>query len=134
MADSSCAFAHSLGSSAVATDILAHDWARSQFGPLDGWPRWQKAALAMVLRSPTPMAMLCGTDGLLLYNDGYRAIVGERHPAVLGASVRVAWPEAADFTAAVIEQVLGGAALRFRDQHFRLARGTAGDERWFDLD
>jgi len=134
MADSSSAFAHTLGSSAVAADILAHDWARSALGPLDGWPRWRKAALAMVLRSPTPMALLCGVDGLLLYNDGYRAVVGDRHPAVLGASVRAAWPEAAAFNDAVIEQVRAGAALSYRDQHFRIARGAAIEERWFDLD
>ncbi len=134
MAHSSGAFAHTLGSSPVAADILAHDWARSAFGPLDTWPRWQQAALAMVMRSPTPMALLCGADGLLLYNDGYRAIVGERHPAVLGLGVCAAWPEAASFNGAVVEQVLGGAALSFRDEHFRIERGAGMEERWFDLD
>ena len=134
MAHSGGAFAHTLGSSPVAADILAHDWAHSAFGPLEEWPRWRKAALAMVLRCPTPMALLCGADGLLLYNDGYRAIVGARHPAVLGLGVRAAWPEAALFNGAVLEQVLGGAALTFRDQHFRIDRDGAVDERWFDLD
>lgn len=134
MADSSGAFAHTLGTSAVAADILAHDWAASAFGPLEGWPRWRKSALAMVLRSPTPMALLCGADGLLLYNDAYRVIVGDRHPAVLGLPANAAWPEAALFNEAVIEQVLAGAALSFRDQHFRIARGAALEERWFNLD
>ncbi|WP_332875741.1 PAS domain-containing protein [Massilia sp. S19_KUP03_FR1] len=134
MADFSGAFAHTLGSSAVAAEILAHDWARSAFGPLEVWPRWQKAALAMVMRSPTPMALLFGADGLLLYNDGYRVVLGDRHPAVLGSSVRAAWPEAASFNDDVVKQVLGGASLCYRDQPFRIARGGAIDERWFDLD
>jgi len=118
----------------MAGDILAHDWGRSAFGPLDGWPRWLTSALAMVLRSPTPMALLCGADGLLLYNDGYRVVICDRHERVLGTSVRTAWPEAAGFNGAVIDQVLAGASLSYRDMPFMLARGGTLEERRFDLD
>jgi PAS domain S-box-containing protein len=118
----------------MAADILAHDWAHSAFGPMEAWPRWLTAALAMVLRCPAPMALLCGADGALLYNDGYRRIVGARHPAALGAGVRDAWPEAAAFNGNVVEQVLGGASLSYRDQRFLLEQDGAPVERWFDLD
>ena len=134
MAYSSGAFAHTLGSGAVAADILAHDWAASAVGALDEWPRWLKAALAMVLRCPTPMALLVGPDGVMLYNDGYRAMIGARHRAVLGAGVRTAWPEAAAFNDAVLARVLAGEALSYRDQRFTLQTGGASEERWFDLD
>ena len=134
MAHSSGAFAHTLGSSAVAADILAHDWARSAFGPMEEWPRWLKAALAMVLRCPTPMALLCGHEGLMFYNDGYRVIVGDRHPAVLGASVRTAWPEAAAFNGMVVDRVMAGEALSFRDQLFLLRHAGVPEQRWFHLD
>jgi PAS domain S-box-containing protein len=134
MAHSSGAFAHTLGSSAVAADILAHDWARTALGPLGGWPQWLKSALAMVLRCPAPMALLCGTEGLLLYNDGYRVVIGERHPDALGMGVRDVWPEAAGFNATVVEQALAGASLSYRDQHFVLATGGARLDRWFNLD
>ncbi|MDQ2823803.1 MAG: PAS domain-containing protein [Pseudomonadota bacterium] len=80
------------------------------------------------------MALLCGPDGLLLYNDGYRVIVGERHPQVLGISTAAAWPEAADFNGAVIRQVLDGASLSWRDRHFTLGSNGASQDRWFNLD
>ena len=134
MAHSSNAFVHTLGSSATAADILAHDWAGTALGPLDGWPRWRKAAVATVLRSPTPMALLCGADGLLLYNDGYRVVIGPRHRQVLGTSVTSAWPEAAAFNGAMLEQVLDGKSLSYRDMPFMLARGGVLEERRFDLD
>jgi PAS domain S-box-containing protein len=134
MASSIDAFAHTLGSSAVAADILAHDWAGSAFGPLGDWPRWLKSALALVLRSPTPMALLCGPDGRLLYNDGYRVVVGAMHPAVLGASVHAAWPEAAAFNGDVIARVLAGESLSYRDRRFMLGAPCALAERWFNLD
>ena len=133
MAHSGGAFAHTLGSSAMAADILAHDWT-SSFGPVDVWPRWLKAAAAMVLRCPAPMALLCGADGVLLYNDGYRTIVGPRHPAVLGVGVCAAWPEAAEFNRGVLRQVLAGASLSYREQPFLLDTDGASEERWFDLD
>ena len=118
----------------MAADILAHDWARTALGPVDAWPQPLKTALAMVLRCPAPMALLCGPDGVLLYNDGYRAIVGPRHPAVLGAGVRAAWPEAAEFNGAMVRQVLAGAALHYRDQPFVIDVDGVAVERWFDLD
>ena len=101
---------------------------------MEEWPRWLKSALAMVLRCPAPMALLCGHEGLMFYNDGYRAIVGDRHPAALGTGVRLVWPEAAQFNGAVVEQVMAGAALSYRDQRFVLGRDDASQERWFDLD
>ena len=134
MAYSSDALAHTFGNSAVAADILAHDWAGSAFGPLATWPRWLTSALAMVLRSSTPMTLLCGPEGRLLYNDGYRVVLGAMHPAVLGASVHAAWPEAAAFNGEVIARVLAGESLSYRDQRFVLGPPGASVERWFDLD
>ena len=134
MAYSSDALAHTFGNSAVAADILAHDWAGSAFGPLATWPRWLASALAMVLRSPTPMTLLCGPEGRLLYNDGYRVVVGAMHPQVLGASVHAAWPEVAAFNSDVLARVLAGESLSYRDQRFMLGPPGARAERWFDLD
>jgi PAS domain S-box-containing protein len=134
MVHSRGAFAHTLGSSAVAADILAHDWSRTALGPAAGWPQSLKSALAMVLRCPAPMALLCGADGRLLYNDAYRVVIGASHPAALGAAARDVWPEAADFNGAVLAQVLAGASLSYRDQHFRLGTSGAQEDRWFNLD
>lgn len=134
MAHSSGAFAHTLGSSAVAADILAHDWAHTALGPLDDWPRWLKTAVAMVLRCPAPMTLLCGEAGVLVYNDAYSAITGSGHPGMLGYAVRDAWPEAAQFNGAVLEQVLAGNSLSYRDQRFELIRNGKFAESWFDLD
>jgi hypothetical protein len=56
----------------------------------------------VALMNPAPSALLWGADGILVYNDGYAAICGGKHPQALGARVRDVWPEAADFNDGVV--------------------------------
>ena len=109
-------------------------WARHPLGPLAAWPQCLRSALGIVLASPVPMTLLWGAEGWLLYNDGYAAIAGPRHPAMLGQAVRDAWPEAADFNGRVLVAGLAGEAQSFRDQHFVLHSAGVDKDTWFNLD
>ncbi len=115
--------------------VEAFDWGRTALGPRSAWPASTRAVVSLMLASHVPMAMLWGTEGVLVYNNGYAAIAGERHPHILGATARVAWPEAADFNGQVIAQCLAGATLTWRDQPFQLNRNGGGlEEVFLDLD
>jgi two-component sensor histidine kinase/PAS domain-containing protein len=122
------------GGGATGELIAKHDWSATPLGPLNAWPPNLKTATAMVLRSRLPMALLWGPDGRMIYNDGYAAISGARHPQLLGAPVRDAWSEVAEFEDQVMTAVLGGETLEFRDQPLALRRGEKLEQRWFDLD
>ena len=50
--------------------IKSRDWS-SSLGPVERWPQSLKAATGLLLRSPVPMVMLWGDEGIMLYNDGY---------------------------------------------------------------
>ncbi|MBK8159847.1 MAG: PAS domain-containing protein [Rhodospirillaceae bacterium] len=113
---------------------MAGDWGRHPLGAIATWPQSLKCALGIVLASPVPMTLMWGEAGWLLYNDGYAAIGGPRHPAMLGQSVLVAWPEAADFNGRVLRSGLAGSSQSFRDQHFVLRRAGADEDSWFNLD
>ncbi|MEU1688824.1 SpoIIE family protein phosphatase [Micromonospora sp. NPDC005707] len=67
-----------------AATVLAHPWAATPLGPPDGWDPAVRAVVDLVLASPVPMALLYGEDLVLLYNDGYAELIGDRHPAALG--------------------------------------------------
>ena len=88
--------------SEVARLIATRDWSRSPLGAMEQWPSALIQALAMILRSPVPMALLWGRDGILLYNDGYARFSGRRHPELLGMKVLDAWPEGRDFNAQAV--------------------------------
>jgi PAS domain S-box-containing protein len=88
----------------------------------------------IITASPVPMALLWGPEGILLYNDGYAAFSGLRHPGLLGQPVAEAWPEAADFNRRVLETALSGESLSFRDKHFNLNRRGMPEDVWINLD
>ncbi|WP_428425923.1 sensor histidine kinase [Pararhizobium sp.] len=88
----------------------------------------------MMLASPIPMALLAGREGIMLYNDGYIAIAGGRHPDCFAASVLSAWPEVAEFNADIIGHVFSGESLSYEDQNFTFHRNGTAENVWLDLD
>ncbi|UUR07605.1 PAS domain S-box protein [Sphingomonas glaciei] len=101
--------------------IKSCDWT-SSLGPVERWPQSLKAATGLLLRSPVPMVMLWGDEGIMLYNDGYSVFAGGRHPELLGSRVREGWPEVADFNDHVMKVGLAGGTLSFKNQELVLHR------------
>lgn len=122
------------GGSEMAGRIADFDWASTGLGPLGTWPASLTAVVGMMLRSPVPIAILWGPDGLMIYNDAYARVSGERHPGLLGAKVRDAWPEVMDFNQNVIDTVLKGETLSYRDQEMVLNRKGEPETVWFNID
>ncbi len=120
--------------SATAALILQHDWASTPLGPIAQWPQALTTAVGMLCRSGLPICLLCGQDGILIYNDGYAEIAGDRHPQILGTPVLGAWPEAAAFNAHVLAEGLAGRSLSYRDLEFTLVRHGVPERAWFNLD
>ncbi|HEX2528960.1 MAG TPA: PAS domain S-box protein [Geminicoccus sp.] len=118
----------------MASLVRAFDWSRTVLGPMESWPDRLKATVDLILHARIPMALLWGADGVLIYNDGYRAIAGGRHPAILGKKFSDAWPEPARLNAQMLDVVLGGQVLHYRDQHLVLHREHGPEDGWFDLD
>ena len=65
----------------------------------------------LMLQTPFPIAILWGTEGVILYNDAFAEFSGSRHPGMLGMPVREAWPEPVEMNASVLQQVLEGGSL-----------------------
>ncbi|QWT19417.1 response regulator [Bacillus sp. NP157] len=120
--------------SGMARKIRGFDWSATTLGPIDGWDRTLRHALATILRSPAPMGLFHGAEGVLLYNDAYVEIAGERHPRVLGLPVLEAWPEVAEFNRNVLAVVGAGGVLSYRDVQVTLDRAGAPAEAWLHLD
>ena len=114
--------------------IAGFDWSRTSIGPLSDWPPSLRSAVALMLRSQVPMVILWGVDGVMIYNDGYAVVAGSRHPEILGAKVRDAWPEVAAFNDHVMKECLTGRTLAYRDQVMTLNRDGVAERVWFNLD
>jgi PAS domain S-box-containing protein len=121
------------GSGDIGSLVAAVDWAATPLGPIAHWPQSLRLATAMILRSPVAMVLLWGEDGILIYNEGYAAIAGRRHPAILGVRAVDAFPEIAAFNAQVLATCLAGNTLALKDQRFTLNRHGAPEDVWLDL-
>ncbi|KAA2233422.1 PAS domain-containing protein [Salinarimonas soli] len=113
--------------------IASRDWSATALGPVETWEQSLRTAALLLLRSPVPMVMLWGEDGVMLYNDAYSAFAAGRHPALLGAKVREGWPEVAGFNDNVMRVGLAGGTLAYRDQELTLHRHGRPEQVWMDL-
>ena len=73
--------------------IDATDWSATVLGARSDWSPSLTFALDMVLASAIPMALRWGPEFVLIYNDAYRPILGDKHPWALGRPAREAWSE-----------------------------------------
>ncbi|QCO54395.1 PAS domain S-box protein [Pseudorhodobacter turbinis] len=118
----------------LKTLIGAFDWSSTSLGPKTDWPAHIRSAVALILHAKIPMVTLWGQEGIMIYNDAYAEFALKRHPASLGAPVREAWPEVAEFNDGILKTVLAGGSTSFKDQEFSLLRKGIAEQLWLDLD
>jgi signal transduction histidine kinase/DNA-binding response OmpR family regulator len=109
------------------------DWAATPLGPLAHWPGQLRTLVDVVLRTPAPTALMWGEAGTMIYNDGYGAVCGSRHPRVFGCALHDAWPEAWDFNGDMLARCRRGESQFYQSAHFVLERDGQLRDAWFDL-
>ncbi|ASW54566.1 ATP-binding SpoIIE family protein phosphatase [Plantactinospora sp. KBS50] len=59
-------------------------WPDAQLGPAQEWPPALRTAVQLALDAAVPMAVACGPEHRLVYNDAFAALIGTYHPAAFG--------------------------------------------------
>ena len=77
----------------MAARVAVHDWAATPLGARERWSPSLKLIVATIMASHFPLAVRWGPDFVLIYNDGYAPILGEKHPRSLGLKFSQTWPE-----------------------------------------
>lgn len=122
------------GDGELARLCRGKDWSATPLGPLRDWPPGLRALAATVVAAPTPMILLWGPRLAQIYNDGYREVMGDKHPGGLGQPTRDCWPEAWAFAGPVYQAVTArGEQFRFKDQRLTLYRHGREEDVYFDL-
>jgi signal transduction histidine kinase len=121
------------GDSQTARLLRGFDWAATGLGPIAAWPQSWRSAVEIMLAAPVPMSLRWGPDGLMLYNDAYIPIAGDKHPAAWGRPFDDVWPEVAEFDRDVMARCLAGESLVFQQQPFVLQRGPMPESVWLNL-
>lgn len=112
---------------AMGALIRSFDWSATRLGPLAAWPQSLKTAVGLILRAQQPMFIGWGPEFVSLYNDGYIAILGAKHPLALGRPMSEVWHEIWDELRPLNEAVMRGESHSFENRPFHLeGRGTPG--------
>lgn len=115
----------------TAGQIAEADWIAAGFVSPAQWPEALKGVVGMMLRTPVPMVVLWGEQGLMIYNDGYAVLTQGINKMAL--PVADAWPEIADWNTDMLRKVRAGHVETFRNTEFVLHRHGRQDTIFFDL-
>ncbi len=113
--------------------VRQRDWSATALGPIDSWPAELRVTLANILNSPVAKVVMWGPEHIMLYNDSYRAVAGDRHPAALGSPVANAFPEVWDWNRAVLDASARGETVAYRDQPILFQRPDGPETLTLDL-
>jgi PAS domain S-box-containing protein len=109
------------------------DWSATTLGPLDTWPATLSTVVDVCLASRFPMLVCWGSELAMIYNDGYRALLGaNKHPAAWGRPVQEVWPEVWDVIGPMLDRVVaGGPATWVEDELLVVDRNGFLEEAFF---
>jgi PAS domain S-box-containing protein len=105
--------------------VRSRDWSKTPLGPVAGWPTSLKTMVGVVLRNRFPMLLWWGPELIQIYNDGYRPILGAKHPASLGAPAAHVWTEIWDVIGPMARSVRDEGVATF-NEHFLLLINKRG--------
>ncbi len=113
--------------------IRQFPWAESPLGAPDTWPQVLRWAVSVCLNSSLPTALYWSGQYILMYNDAWLDVIGDRHPWALGRPAEQVWPDiwsvvAADFTQAFVH----GQGVTAYDQMLPIKRGDVVTETFWN--
>ncbi|GAA1840032.1 hypothetical protein GCM10009812_36350 [Nocardioides marinus] len=116
----------------MAARMRSHPWEDSVLGAPARWPAVLRTSVSMVLRSKYPMTLTWGEQFVMLYNDAYVPVLGDKHPTALGSPLAEQFPEIWDAIGPMQDAVLRGAEATW-DENLPLVleRGNGPEECFF---
>jgi PAS domain S-box-containing protein len=120
------------GGGEMGAMLREHDWQASPLGSPDGWPQSLKTMVGVMLASPQAMVLFWGEARLMLYNDRYREILGNHHPAVARPFAEV-WHEAVDEVGPILARAYAGESIYMDDLEVSLQRHGYTEEAHFSF-
>lgn len=107
------------------------DWSQTALGPIEGWPQSLRTAAGMVVAQGIAQSLCWGPDFVQIYNDEYRVIMRDKHPAGLGRPAFENWWEIREDIEPLFARVMAGETVYFEDLPFRMMRTGVPEDTYF---
>jgi PAS domain S-box-containing protein len=111
--------------------MRARDWSTSPLGSPEIWPEALKTLVGVMLGSSQPMFVAWGPERILLYNDGYAPLCGQRHPAALGSRFETVWHDVMAEVGPILERAYAGEPTHMDDITLFMSRNGYVEETHF---
>jgi signal transduction histidine kinase/CheY-like chemotaxis protein len=109
-------------------------WAETPLGPSLQWSSTLRTLVPIMLASRFAMRILWGPDLVILYNDAYRPILGDRkHPEAMGRPVEESFRELWQTVGPMFARVMSGETVTLDDGLLPLNRNGYLEECYFTL-
>lgn len=109
------------------------DWVKTSIGSPDGWPQSLRSALSICFNSNFPIAVYWGRELILLYNEAWSPIPGEKHPWAFGKRAIDVWPEIWADIEPQFQKAFNGSPGGSKDALLPLQRHGYTEECYFDF-
>jgi serine phosphatase RsbU (regulator of sigma subunit) len=84
------------------------DWAATPLGPVASWSPELLAAVELMLHTRAPVTLFWGPEDILIYNEAYAPMIGDKHPAALGAPAAEIFAEIWSIIGPMLDSVRAG--------------------------
>ena len=123
------------GGGEMGERIRLHHWATTPLARVSDWPQPLRMAVSLCVKSQLPIIIHWGwPDLIVLYNDAFIPLLGDKHPSALGMRLFEFWPELRPTIEGMLETVLtkGTGALSEGLLHVYNCRGFL-EERYYTV-
>ena len=118
------------------------DWSKTPIGDVETWSPALRMMVRLVLANRFPLLLWWGPRYCQLYNDAYRPVLGDKHPASMGQPASECFPEIWDVIGPLIDTPFSGGSAtwmddlqleyirydRLEEAHFTVAYSPVPDE------
>jgi len=99
--------------------VRAFDWSSSELGSPETWPTSLRTIVGVVLSARFPMLIWWGPKLFQIYNDAFRMILGDKHPASFAAAGPKVWSEIWDIVGPMADTILAGGVPTWSEHRLR---------------
>src|SRR5271170_1106386 len=108
------------------------DWRTTAIGAVPSWSEALRSSAAACLASRWPTTLFWGRELVCIYNDAYREIILQKHPAAMGRTARDVFPEIWEQIEPLLREAsTSGAASRYADWLLAMKRRGFIEEAYF---
>jgi hypothetical protein len=130
------------GGSEMGAVIRSMDWSKTAIGDAETWSSALRMMVRLLLANRFPLLLCWGPHYCQLYNDAYRPVLGDKHPASMGQPASECFPEIWDVIGPLIDKPFSGGSAtwmddlqleyirydRLEEAHFTVAYSPVPDE------